>query len=154
MAAKRKGAKRTKGQRARVSKERTGPTKVERIRHIVGLMSTGQWVTGVTGPELQELWGLSHATIDSDSGEASRIVREAVASSDDIRARVIATLEAITSKAMQKNQLRTAVESVKALAGVSGAEAPKKVNVGGNLGEILALGLAPSGEEPSGQVDG
>jgi hypothetical protein len=130
-------------QRARVTSEE----KTDRIRHISKLMASGRWVTGVTGADLADEWGVALATVEGYSAEASRLVREAVASSDDLRAQILATLQSITSEAMHRGQLRTAVESVKALAGIAGAEAPKKVDVGGNLAELLALGLAPGGDE-------
>ncbi len=131
----------------------TRDEKTERIRRIVKLMAGGQWVTGVTGIDLAEEWGVSPTTVEGYSAEASRIVREAVASSDDIRAQVLATLQTITTESMRRGQLRTAVESVKALAGVAGVEAPKKVDVGGNLADLLALGLAPSGDQPGKPVE-
>jgi hypothetical protein len=135
-------------QRARVSRDE----KTERIRHITRLMASGHWVTGVTGPELADEWGVAVATVEGYSAEASRLVREAIASSDDIRAQVLATLQTITSEAMHSGQLRTAVESVKALAGIAGVEPPKKVDVGGSLAEFLALGSPPSSDEPGSPV--
>jgi hypothetical protein len=136
-------------QRARVSRDE----KTERIRHITRLMASGHWVTGVTGPELADEWGVAVGTVEGYSAEASRFVREAIASSDDIRAQILATLQSITSEAMHRGQLRTAVESVKALAGVAGVEAPKKVDVGGSLAEFLSLGLAPGGSESDKPVE-
>lgn len=129
------------------------PSKAERVRHIATLMATGRWVTGVTVYELADLWGLHEDTVKVDAAEASRRVREAINDTEELRGMVLATLQAITEKAMSRGQLRTAVESVKALAGISGVEAAKKVDVGGSLAEFLALGHTPGGKEPGPKVD-
>lgn len=129
------------------------PSKPERVRYIVGLMAAGQWVTGVTVVELAEKWGISEGTARDDAAEASRRIRDAVNDTDELRGQILATLQTITERAMHKGQLRTAVESVKALAGISGVEAAKKVDVGGSLAEFLALGHTPGGKEPGPKVD-
>jgi hypothetical protein len=113
----------TGGQRARPALG-----KEERIAHCFELMTAGLWVTGATAVRLAAEWGLAVSTVEHDSAEASRRVHAAL---DDkhLRARIQATLETNTGIAMNRGQLRTAVESVKALAGISGAEAPKKLEV-------------------------
>ena len=135
------------GQRVRARPERKCPEKADRVRHIMGLMAKGQWITGVTSYDLAKRWRVHPDTVHFDSAEASRRVRD-VTTDDEIRAQIMLTLQTITSRAMTKGELRTAVESVKALAGITGVEAPKTVNVGGSLAEILALAMAPSGDEP------
>ncbi len=141
--------KRTKpapaGQPARRSKK-------DRVRDITELMASGQWVTGVTGPQLAAKWGMSLDTIERDSAEASRRVRTAVEEDEGLRSRILLTLETITQRAIKKNQLRTAVEAAKALAGVSGVEAPKKVELGGSLADFLSLGMGDGSEETPGEV--
>lgn len=135
-------------QRTREAEIPIGPQKRSvRIREIVKLMAGGRWVTGVTGVELAERWHVARDTMKRDAATASGLVRDAVADTDEIRGRIIATLETITQRAMKTGQLRTAVESIRTLAGVSGAEAAKKVSIGGNLSELLALGLGPGSEE-------
>lgn len=131
------------GQRAR-------PDKDQRVNEIAAMMASGRWVTGVTALELAERWGVPFKTLEADAAEASRRIRAELSGNDDLRARLVATLETITERAMQRGQLRTAVESVKTLAGVAGAEAPKRVDVGGNLAELLNLGLGPGPGAPEG----
>ena len=109
-------------------------------------MTSGQWVTGRTIYELSDLWDIPVSTIRDSSTEASRIVREAVATDDEVRSQLVATLQTITERSMTKGQLRTAVEAVRVLAGVSGAEKPKKLDVSGDLSGLL--NLAFTGEDP------
>jgi len=136
-------------QRTRARNQLVAPLdKTSRVREIVKLMSSGMWVTGVTGGDLAEQWGVAESTLERDIATARDLVRGAVCDIDEIRARIMATLETITARSMESGQMRTAVEAIRTLAGVTGAEAPKQVNVGGNLSELLALGLGSGSEEP------
>jgi hypothetical protein len=54
------------------------PTKEQRIVHIINLMARLEWVTGVTSPELAELWGCNPGTVEHDACEASRAVQRQV----------------------------------------------------------------------------
>jgi len=119
-------------------------SKAKRIRCLVEAMTGGMWVTGVTAHQLAAAWGMSPKTLEADASEASRIVREAVATDDEIRARVLGTLETITQQAMKRGQLRSAIEAVRVLAGVRGLEAPTQLEVDGVAG---LLQLAQKAEE-------
>lgn len=132
--------------RGKAAPEKKAPKKAARIQHIVELMCSGCWVRGVTGVELAAEWSLHVSTVEADAAEASRIVRGLVADDDELKAMILQTLQTITRRAMHRGQLRTAVESLKAIATTSGVDAPKKVNVGGSLADVLALGLAASGD--------
>jgi hypothetical protein len=54
------------------------PTKEARVNIIIGLMARLEWVTGVTGGELAELWGIHPGTVEHDACEASRAVQRQV----------------------------------------------------------------------------
>jgi len=65
-------------------------------------------------------WKFPLKTIEFDSAEASRTVRNAVASQEDIRASVLATLEHCRAKALDRHEIRTAIRACEAIAGVMG----------------------------------
>jgi hypothetical protein len=54
------------------------PTKEQRVNIIIGLMARLEWVTGETGPQLAEKWGIHHGTLEHDANEASRAVKRQV----------------------------------------------------------------------------
>jgi len=128
------------------------PPKGDRIRMIVGLMAAGRWVTGVTGGNLASLWGLHPGTVEKDAAEASRIVRSTIASNEDLRARAVLTFESIQDLAIDKGDLRVALEAAKALAGVADVAAPRRLEVSGPGGSPIAGGviiMPPISEEPT-----
>lgn len=115
--------------------------KEARIRHFVKTMAEGAWVPGVTAPAMAKKFRVSQNTVDRESAEASRVIRDAVANDDELRGMMVATLQTIVSRCMSGRQMRTGVEAIKAMAGLTGVEAPKKMEVGGNLGELFGLAL-------------
>lgn len=117
------------------------PPKAERIRTIVGLMAAGRWVTGVTGSNLAGIWNLHPGTVEKDAAEASRIVRAAVASDEDLRARAVLTFESIQDLALDKGDLRTALEAAKSLVGVADLTIPRKLELSGPGGKPVASGV-------------
>ncbi|MFA5569616.1 MAG: hypothetical protein WC972_13320 [Trueperaceae bacterium] len=117
------------------------PPKADRIRTIVGLMAAGRWVTGVTGPNLASVWGLHVGTLEKDAAEASRIVRATVANNEDIRARAVLTFESIQGLAMDKGDLRVALDAARALVGVADLETPRKLEVTGRDGAPVLGGV-------------
>lgn len=152
-ASKRQPRKKTRSQPVRESEpKRLG--KRARVEACIDIMASGSWITGVTSRELAATWGLPLSTVEGDAAEASRRVRAALEDDGTLRAQLQMTLQTITSRAIGKGELRTAVESVKVLAGITGAEAPKKVELGGSLADFLSLGMGGGSEEPPGEVDG
>lgn len=89
-----------RGSHARTAKAL--PTRRERVEKIVGLMAGGRWVTGVTGPKLAALWGLSPATLRVDSAEASRRLRLDPEEEQQKRHQLVAILETAVSVAAEK----------------------------------------------------
>ncbi len=104
-------------------------------------MARGEWVPGITGQEVADKFGVSPRTVEAYSAEASRIIRSAVANDDDLRAMMIATLQTIVGRSMKGRQMRTAVEAIKAMAGITGVEPPKRhsVNVENDLASLYNL---------------
>ncbi len=136
---------------------RTKLTKTERVRHIVDLMTSGQFVTARTTHELAVEWGMNETLVAQDTAEASRVVRGALQSPEEIRSRMAATLEDVIRRSMGKKlQGRTVVEAIKVHAALTGAEAPKqsKVEVSGNLAALLALAKSEEDDENAAATDG
>ena len=108
-------------------------------------MARGAWVTGVTAHEVAAHFGVAVNTAEHDAAEASRIIRDAVGSDDELRAQLIATLQHLISMTSNVRQARTAVEAIRVLAGISGAEKPRKVEVAGDVAGLLALAFEAEG---------
>jgi hypothetical protein len=112
-------------------------------------------VKGHSEDEFAEECGISRRHIELDAGEAQRRLAETVEDDAEIRAEVLGALRMLQSDNMQlrelalkKNQIRTAIEAnrirletLKLFIVASGAEPPKKMEVGGNLGELFGLAL-------------
>jgi hypothetical protein len=126
------------------------PVKEDRVRLCVQIMARCEWVSGVTGQLVAEACGVSVGTVAEDAGEASRLIRESVATQEDLRAMVIAGLQHVIAKTAgaRKPQFRTTVEAYKALAGIAGIEAPKELNLGGDLATLLELVNSPVPTRP------
>jgi hypothetical protein len=118
------------------------PSKRERLDYIVGEMVLNRWVTGVTGVQLAKQWKLSQSTLDRDASEASRSVRPMdPAELEQRKALWMANIEAARAEANRRGRM----ESVKGLLELEGKALgffePEKIEVSGNLGDLLRLGL-------------
>jgi hypothetical protein len=110
------------------------------VEHIADLMTSMQFVAGRTARELAREWGLNPHVVDRDCAEASRYVRRAVdRDPDEMRAQLVSQLQFLTRSAMARSQERTAVEALKATATLLGLEAPKKIEVGGTIADLMPL---------------
>lgn len=136
------------GQRARATLDRA-PEKSERIDAIVDLMVTGHWVTGKTGPQLAKEWGLALDTVERDSAEASRRVKSLInpQEREELKARFLAKLEGVLSASLSAGRFEAAKGILELEGKALGHFEPEKVEVSGNLSELLQLGLAPGGKE-------
>lgn len=73
------------------------------VRRCVELMTSGLWVTGKSGAQVAEEFGVAEATVKDWATSASRVIRLAIeGDKEDIRARMIATLDLCIAKAMTK----------------------------------------------------
>jgi hypothetical protein len=73
------------------------------VREIMTLMTEGRWVSGSGHADIAFRYGVSPATVKDWATSASRVIRLAVESDpEDIRARLLSTLETVVSKAMSR----------------------------------------------------
>lgn len=155
MAARKKRGKEKRADAGTVSQRPRGrdrrapnaPPKLDRIRLIKRMMAHGEWVTGVTGHDLADEWDVSLSTVEQAAAEASRALKDAI-DSEELGQRLVAILLTNIAEARRARRYEAVARSVEAAARIAGVEAPKKLDVGGSLAELLALGLAPGGEEP------
>lgn len=126
-------------------------TKAERIDRIIEMMVDGEWVTGKSAPHLAKEWGLSTNTIERDSAEASRRIRDLVTPQEreELKARYLAKLEGVLSQALARGKFEAAKGILELEGKALGHFEPEKVEVSGNLSDLLQLGLAPNGKETS-----
>lgn len=103
--------------------------KEARVRHIMTLITSGQWVTWVTAeqlshepdpelPEGERGWGISIVQIEALASDAAARLRERLASDDITRAATIGALEMIRTLAMQERKWDSAVKAILAINGI------------------------------------
>lgn len=104
----------------------TAPSVVERIEHIMGMMARLEWVRGRSAKPLAELWGLSVNTVEHNSVEASRIVKQALDREELSRdIGIIARRQMLLADA--ENDRAGLDKMMGKLMDLSGARAPTKV---------------------------
>ncbi len=118
-------------------------TKELRIRVIMHLMGAGRFVKGETGLELAEAWELSIDTIDKDTQEASRRIKDVV-NADYVRTRCSEALDAALEWSRGDPKATAAV--VNAFAPLAGVSA-KHVTVSGGDGTPLTFRVETSSPE-------
>jgi len=90
------------------------PPIAQRVKHIMRLMATGQWVRGETGPELATQWGMSKGEVNRCACEASRRIYEHLSDQEVAsicRAHLYETLE--LAKECEPKQLSAGVAAAK-----------------------------------------
>lgn len=124
-------------------------SKEERVEHVIGLMVSGLWVTGKTAPELAKEWGFAPNTVEHDAAEASRRIRDLIDPQEraEMKARYLAKLEGVLSASISAGRFEAAKGILELEGKALGHFEPEKVEVSGNLSELLQLGLAPGGAE-------
>lgn len=140
----------TRQSRARASStDLTPPAKGERIQQIVDLMVSGLWVTGKSGPELAKSWGLAVNTVERDSAEASRHIQSLMNPQEraERKAIFLAKLEGAQSAALKAGEYSAAARFMELEGKTLGHFEPEKVELSGNLGDLLQLGLTSDSEE-------
>lgn len=107
------------------------------VRRCVELMTGGHWISGASHQAVAEEFGVSPRTVEDWATSASRIIRVAVEGDlGDVRARMLATLDTIVSKAMTgKEDLKAAVSAIEAQAKILGF-AKQQVQFSGALGLV------------------
>lgn len=109
-------SKKTSATRARTRKDAD-----EGVRDCIKLMTEGKWISGQSHSDIAFRHHVSPATVKDWATSASRVIRMAVEGDlEDIRARMIATLESITHDARVDREHRAAVASVETAAKLLG----------------------------------
>jgi hypothetical protein len=160
-AAKKQGAsgqQKTAGRARARSKSRAKSelTKQARVRTIIEMMAGGLWVSGSSSYELADRWKLAAKTVETDAAEASRTLRAKVMEEPELAdraARLVSMLETRMASCVVAGNDRDLSKLAALYADVTGLKAPQKLEVGGNLGELLQLALSDgSGTPPHPEV--
>lgn len=78
------------------------------VRDCLDLMTAGTWVTGTSHRDIADKHGVHPDTVKKWATNASRIIRFAIeGDAEDIRARMLATLDTIVKKAMTTRDVFT-----------------------------------------------
>jgi hypothetical protein len=78
------------------------------VERCIELMTSGAWVRGRSGKVVADEFGVSPETVKEWATSASRVIRLAVdGDTEDIRARMLATLDHVVSEAMSKQGAAT-----------------------------------------------
>jgi len=103
-------------------RRRRGGKTEERIRHLITLMVSGNYITHITPARLAIEWGVAPNTVEHYACEASRRLRATTTESPELRARIKANMEVITVLALKSKRLRDAIEAQRLLLGVVSLE--------------------------------
>lgn len=136
-----KKTKSKKTQLAQDSRARAIPTVEERIKYMVGLMTTGKWVLGKTTVELAEQWGLSITVVAQNASEASRLVRSATGDMEQIRTQLTSYGEEAMDNARKGDNpvevAKAMAQVIRVLADIHGVSAPQKIALTDTAGNDL-----------------
>jgi len=134
------------------------PEKDECIRQVMRLMQIpGAWVTGKTGIELAERWGLGLKTVEAYSAEASRRLRDSQFDKATAKVMLAEHLRFIAGLAMGQNgkgrELRTAVAAISELADILGIKGGDDLRPADMNMTIIAYPPEPIEQEAGGDAD-
>jgi hypothetical protein len=101
----------------------------KRLEHICNMMRNLTWKTGRSAQDLAKLWELSPHTVRRLATEAAKIVRREVTNPDRVGRTVGAALDQVLHDALAKGDHRTVISASKIWAEISGAVAPKQVEM-------------------------
>lgn len=128
-------------QRARGPKPGSPPL-AERVKIIVGVMTAPPGEDGWTAAKAVELsgkWGVSMSTVQTSSAEASRIVRGAMGSREDIAQALVSRLDRAVLMGEAQGDVKGITGALMAQAKLLGLEAPQKVAMTKADGSDLSL---------------
>lgn len=100
--------------------------KEARIRHLMLLIASGRYVSGLTAEALSKPptdpetpgWGLSIKHVEKLAGEAAGRLRERFYADDIVRTATLSTLEFIRATALDKGDLKAAIQACLAIHGI------------------------------------
>jgi len=129
--------------------------KCERIAHIETLMATNKWRSGVTAYELSDRWGVGIKAIEAYAAEASRRIKNEFNPEErrQLKALWLRNVYEAQRECRESGDMSALGKMLDLEARALGHFEAEKVQVSGNLGDLLQLGLAEGSEEPSPTVD-
>ena len=113
-----------------------------RVAHIADMMSEFRWITRKSARDLSAEWHVAISTVEGYATEASRAVLTSLGDPEQIRARVFAGMDRLTTVAAAKGEFRTAMHGLSEIARLAGLDAPQKVAITDAKGDDLPLEIA------------
>jgi hypothetical protein len=107
-----------------------------RIEHVAGLMRALTYRTGVTSRELAKEWDLGLDRVEELTAAASKRVRAEITDPDRTVAKVCTAFDRVLDDALADGDRRSVLAAGKVWAEVSGASAPAKLHVTGDLAAL------------------
>jgi hypothetical protein len=121
----------------------------EKVDYIVGLMTSGRFITGQTFKELSIAWGVSESTAKGYTSQASQIIRTAC-NFDDIRSMVIASLQTVAQRCQTKEDTKNEIRALEAIGRVIGPVRSEQNNGRPNLPTVqIMVNLPPEAPIPT-----
>lgn len=143
-------------------RRKLGPVTRDRIRVIADMMASGVYVTRDTPRMLAQKWGCKPKTVENLASQAANLVRLSLGDDDQIKSKILGTLDRITSICMKRANdvfpegheragelkerhayqwLNTLIQATDRIAGLTGIAAPKKIEVssGVALDDLVAV---------------
>lgn len=151
--------------------QKKSPIVQERIRAIAHLLARGEYHRPTTTQALALEWGVSEKRVENMASEAANLVRMCMGDDTQIKNELIATLRAIAIDCFERGRAEhppghaaagspkernayqwynTAIQALDRVAGLTGANAPARVDIktGHNLEDIEALAAAVNANRP------
>jgi hypothetical protein len=92
--------------------------KDKRIRLLLDIIATGQYVTHVTPSTLAKQWGIGQHNVEEMAAEAARFIRMRMADDDILGATLLGGLQTIFASAVSGGEAGDAVKSALAIVGI------------------------------------
>ena len=116
------------------------PTEVK-LDHIIGKMLKVAW-SAQEKRACARKWGLSEVHVENLASEASRYIRRSQReNAEDVKERLLASVEVIVATAVQKGQLVAALKGLDMLARAHSLYAPEKLELSGDLANMSESAL-------------
>lgn len=115
---------------------------VDRVRHIVALMTTGKW-TFQTCYELAKVWGLDDSVVRRNASEASRFIAHNMGEPTEVRGKLLGMLEEAAAYARMAMETapekagKLMVDIVRQHAALAGLNAPTKIAITDSSGQDI-----------------
>lgn len=111
----------------------------QRVEEIIGLMRSGDYVTGETCVLLAEKWNLSVSTVQNYTAEASRAIARLVTDPVAVKEHVATTLDRVMSKAERAGEFGDVARLGDVFTRIVGAREPEKKQLDVNVQQYAQL---------------